>query len=118
MAQRCGQRFGVIRVFTESAVVRNGFWFGIDYELVRVAAPRFAMESRAPLAEDLFEFLVRHCGKLFDGFDPQNTQSTFGDFANAWNLANGERCEKARLRAWRNPRQPARLGLIRRYLCD
>src|ERR1700682_3897232 len=102
MAQRCAQRFGVIRVFTESAVVRNGFWFGIDYALVRVAAPRFAIESRAPLAEDLFEFLVRHCGKLFYGFDPQGTQSTFGDFANARNLANGGRWEEAGLCAWRN----------------
>src|SRR5882672_8664607 len=43
MTEHCCERDRVVRVFSESVIVRNGFWLGIDYEFVGVAAARFAV---------------------------------------------------------------------------
>src|SRR5882762_2826522 len=37
------ERDRVVRIFSESVIVRNGFWLGIDYKFVGIAAPRFAV---------------------------------------------------------------------------
>src|SRR5258708_6876420 len=32
MTEHCGECNGVVCIFTESVIVRNGFWLGVDYE--------------------------------------------------------------------------------------
>src|SRR5712671_1440063 len=41
MTEHCGERDCVVRVFTESVIVRNGFRLGVDYKFVGIAAARF-----------------------------------------------------------------------------
>src|SRR5712672_1513909 len=43
VTEHCGERDRVVRVFTESVIMRNGFRLGVDYELVAIAAARFAV---------------------------------------------------------------------------
>src|SRR5882757_3307972 len=83
-----GERDRVVRVFSESVIVRNGFWLGIDYEFVGITAARFAVQRGAPLAEDLVEFFQRLTGELFHGFNAERTQRALGDFTDAGNFAH------------------------------
>src|SRR5882762_1575442 len=59
VTEHCGESDRVVRVFSESVIVRNGFWLGIDHEFVGITTARFAVQRGAPLAEDFF--------KLFQG---------------------------------------------------
>src|SRR5882762_4576471 len=43
VTEHCGERDRVVRVFTESVIVRNGFRLGVDYKFVGIAAARFAV---------------------------------------------------------------------------
>src|SRR5712672_1651182 len=90
---RC-ERDRVVRVFSESVIVGNGFWLGIDHEFVGIAAARFAVQRGTPLAEDLVEFFQRLTGELFHGFDAKRAQCALRDFTDAGNFVHGQRREK------------------------
>src|SRR6266581_6774701 len=115
MAEHRGQRVGIVRVFAEGVVVRNGFRLGIDHKFVGIAAARFAVKRSAPLAENLFELFLRNGGDLLDRLDAERAERALRDFADAGNLSNRKGSEEALLAARRNPNEAARLGLIR---CD
>src|SRR5262249_12506160 len=84
----------VISVFAESMIVRNGFGFGVEDEFVGVAAARFAIEGRAPLAENVFEFFRWNFRKLRDGFNSKCAEGAFRDFADSGYFSHRERREE------------------------
>src|SRR5260370_22619958 len=88
VAQHSGEGGVVVRVFAEGVIVRNGFGLGVDYEFVRIAATRFAIQSGAPLDENFFKFLQRLRRELFHGFDAASAECSFGDFTDTGNLAH------------------------------
>src|SRR6266571_71618 len=104
MAEHRGQRVGIVRVFAEGVVVRNGFRLGIDHKFVGIAAARFAVKRSAPLAENLFELFLRNGGDLLDRLDAERA---LRDFADAGNLSNRKGSEEALLAARRNPHEAA-----------
>jgi hypothetical protein len=106
--------FGEVEgVCAERVIVGDGFGFGVDEEFIGIAAARFAVESGAPLAKDFFEFFLGVGGELFDGFDAEGAKGALGDFADARNFADRERCEEAGFHAGCDPDQAAGFALIR-----
>src|SRR5215470_9242966 len=112
MAEKREKSREIIGVFAESVIVRNGFGFSVDDEFVGIAAASLAVERRAPLAEDVFEFFCGDFGELRDGFDAERAKGTFGDFTDARNFSDGKRREEFCFLARRDPDESARLGLI------
>jgi hypothetical protein len=118
MAQHCDEHGCVIGVLAEGVVLRDGFRFGVDDEFIGIAAARFAIECRAPLAEDLLKLFLRNGGEVLDGFDAECAQGALRDFADAGNFSYRKRREKAGFLAGSDPEEPARLGLVRSDLGD
>src|SRR6516165_7412207 len=118
MAEQGLHRGDLARVFGEGVIVRDGLWFRVDQEFVGITATRLAVERGTPLAEDLLQLLLPVCGELFDVFDAECAQRAFGDFADAGNFADGKWGKKACFHSGSDPKQAARLGLIRSDLRD
>src|SRR5271170_1178337 len=109
-----GFQFGDMEcVFAEGVIVRDGLGFGVDEKFVGVASAGFAIEGGTPLAKDFLQFFLLMGGELFNGFDSQGAQGTFGDFPYAWNLANWEWCQKACFHPRSNPDKSFGLALVR-----
>jgi len=117
MAEHGKERGEIVRVFAEGVIVRNGFWFGVDDEFVRIAAARFAVKRRSPPAENLFKFFRGMFGELRDGFDAERAKGAFGDFADAGNFAHRKRRQKLCFLAGSNPDEAARFSLIAGDFC-
>src|SRR5260370_25676813 len=94
VAQHSGEGGVVVRVFAEGVIVRNGFGLGVDYEFIRIAATRFAIQRGAPLAENFFKFFQRLRRELFHGFDADSAECSLCDVTDSVNLAHRERLEK------------------------
>jgi len=86
MAQHRGQSRRIIGIFVERMILRNGFGFRIDYELVRVAATRFTIQRRAPLSKNSLQFFLWLRRNLLHRFDSQRAQCSLRDFSDAWNF--------------------------------
>src|SRR5438552_11050453 len=113
MAEHGGQSVHVVGVFAKRVIVRDRFWLGVNDKLVGIAAARLAVQRRSPLAENAFQFFLRHGRNLFDGFDAEGAKRAFRNFADAGNFSHWQLCKKALLAACGNPHKAARLGLIR-----
>src|ERR1700682_84108 len=113
MAQYRGQSRRIIRVFVERVILRNGFGFRIDYKLGRGATTRFSIQRRPPLPENLLKFFLRLRRNLLHRFNSQRTQSSFGDFSDAWNFSHRKRRQKSLFASRRNANESPRLALIR-----
>src|ERR1700730_620061 len=113
MAQHRGQSRRIISVLIERVILRNGFGFRINYKLVRIATTCLAIQRRAPLPENLLKFFLRLRRNLLHRFNSQRTQSSFGDFADAWNFSHRKRRQKPLFASRRNPNESPRLALIR-----
>jgi len=101
--------------FSEGVIMRNRFRLGVDDKFVGIAAARFAIQRRTPLAENLFEFLLRNSGDLFRPvFDAEGAKRALRDFADAGNFSHRQLREESLFAACRDPDEAARFGLIRR----
>src|SRR6185437_1504049 len=113
MAEQGVERVRVVRVFSKRVIVRDGFWFGVDDELVGIAASRLAIERIAPLAENFFKLVLWNRSQLIHCLDTECSQCALRDFADSWNLPHRKRRKKPRFLARGYPHKTARLGLIR-----
>jgi len=105
MAEHRGQGVRVVGIFSEGVIVRNRFRLGVDDKFVGIAAARFAIQRRTPLAENLFEFLLRNSGDLFDSFDAEGAKRALRDFADAGNFSHRQLCEKSLFGCLQGPRR-------------
>jgi hypothetical protein len=113
-----GFHFGDVGgVFAEGVIVGDGFGLGVDQEFVGVAAACFAIKGCSPLAEDFFQLFLRVRGKLVDGFNAEGAEGTFGNFTDAGNFADGQRCEETRFHAGGDPDEASGLALIGGDFC-
>src|SRR6266850_2535318 len=94
MAEHCAQCVRILRVFAERVIMRNRFRLRVNHEFIGIAAARFAIQRRSPLAENRFQFFLRNSSNLLHGFDAHRPQRPAAVHANA-------RCRKGRDR----PRQ-------------
>src|SRR2546430_16408799 len=69
MAEHGGQSVHVVGVFAKRVIVRNRFWLSVDDKFVGIAAARFAIQRRAPLAENAFQLFLGHGRNLLDSFN-------------------------------------------------
>src|SRR6266481_1085888 len=107
-----GQRISIVRILAESVIVGDGFRLGVDHKFVGIAAARFPIERRSPLAENAFQFFLRHGRDLLDRFDAEGAERAFRDFTDARNFSYRQ-CRKESLFAPRgNPDQATRFGLV------
>src|SRR6266853_1783471 len=77
MAEHRRKRVHVVRVFAESVIMRDRFWLGVDDKFVGITAARLAIKRRSPLAENAFQFFLRHGRNLFDSFNTKSAQRAF-----------------------------------------
>ena len=113
MTEHRGHRVRIVRVFAESVILRDRFRLRVDDKFIGIAAARFAIQRRSPLAKNLFQLFLWNGGDLLDGFDAEGTERALRDFADAWNFSNRKWRKKPFFAAGRNPHQTARLGLVR-----
>src|SRR5437879_13505349 len=93
-------------------IVRDRLRLGVDQKFIGIAAARFAIQRRSPLAENAFEFFLRHSCNLLDRFDAKSTQRSLREFTDAGNFSYRQRRETTLLAAGRNTDEAKRLGLV------
>src|ERR1700687_1980958 len=114
MAEHGGQGVRVLDIFSEGVIMRDRFRLAVDDKFVGIAAARFAIQRRSPLAENALQLFLRHRRDLFDGFDAERAKGTFRDFTNPGNFSHWQGRKKSLLAACRNPDEAAWLGLVGR----
>src|SRR6267378_2244068 len=114
MAEHRRQGVRVAGIFSEGVIVRDRFRLRVDDKFVGIAAARFAIQRRSPLAENLFEFFLRNSGDLFDSFNAEGAKRSLRNLTDPWNFSHRQLREESLFAAYRDPDKTARLGLIRR----